>query len=310
VAVGKVLMFCGSVVLLGASGVGLLRLGRAVPFDLGGSLCCGQVFRWELRGRWWYGVVDGKVWKARQVDDGLEYENVEEKRVREYFGLEDDLPRILEEIRKDRYARKAVEELRGLRILRQEPWECLISYICATYKGIPAIKRMLDELSMRFGEKIILEGQEFFAFPTVERLAKASMSTLIDCGLGYRAKYVKETVKIVQKHAVDLTGLREAGYEGARNELLKLPGVGSKVADCVLLFSLGKTEAFPVDVWVRRVILRHYAKHFPEEFIRKISEEKSLSDSEYARLSLFGRAYFGKYAGYAQEYLYHYERMQ
>ena len=105
----------------------LLRLSRRVPFDLGVSLCCGQVFRWELRGAWWYGVVEGKVWKARQVDDALEYENAEEKRVWEYFGLEDDLPRILEEIGKDRFAKKAIEGFRGLRILRQEPWECLIS---------------------------------------------------------------------------------------------------------------------------------------------------------------------------------------
>lgn len=287
----------------------LLTLSRRVPFDLGVSLCCGQVFRWELQGVWWYGVVEGKVWKARQVDDALEYENAEEKRVWEYFGLEDDLPRILEEIGKDRFAKKAIEEFRGLRILRQEPWECLISYICATYKGIPAIKRMLDQLSMMFGEKIMFEGREFYAFPTVERLAKASMSTLTDCGLGYRAKYVKETANSIRKHTIDLDSLRGMRYKEARNELLKLPGVGPKVADCVLLFSLGKTEAFPVDVWMRRVIVRHYGKHFPEEFLRKISEEESLSTSEYARLSLFGRDYFGKYAGYAQEYLYHCERM-
>jgi N-glycosylase/DNA lyase len=286
----------------------LLRLDKRVPFDLRVTLCCGQVFRWELRNEWWYGVVRSRVWKARQIDDALEYENAEENEVLEYFGLQDDLPWILREIAKDPHARKAVEEFRGLRILRQEPWECLISYICATYKGIPAIKRMLDQLSMEFGEKITFEGHEFHTFPTAERLAKASMSTLTTCGLGYRTKYVKETAKIVRKHAFDLERLRGMPYDEARKELLKLPGVGPKVADCVLLFSLGKTEAFPVDVWMRRVILRHYAKHLPQEFIRRISREKSLSNTEYARLSFFGRNYFGKYAGYAQEYLYHCER--
>lgn len=290
--------------------MGALRLGTACPFDLGVSLCCGQVFRWQFRCEWWYGVIDGEVWKVRQVNDMLEYERAEEKRVWEYFGLRDDLPRILKEIGRDEYARKAVKAFTGLRILRQEPWECLISYICATYKGIPAIRRMLDELSIRLGEKIMLEGQEFYTFPTAKRLAKASINTLSRCRLGYRAKYVKETAKIVHEHTVDLDRLRKTDYEEAKKELLKLPGVGPKVADCVLLFSLGKTEAFPVDVWVRRVILRHYAKHFPEEFITRITEEKSLSNSEYSKLSLFGRTYFGKNAGYAQEYLYHYERTQ
>ena len=287
-----------------------LRLGRMVPFDLGITLCCGQVFRWELQSGWWYGVVGDTVWKVRQIDDTLEYENAEENDVLEYFGLQDDLPRILKEIAKDPHVRKAVEEFRGLRILRQEPWECLISYICATYKGIPAIKRMLDQLSMRFGEKIVFEGREFHMFPTAERLASASKCTLSKCALGYRTRYVEETAKIIQKHTFDLGSLRRIRYDKARKELLKLPGVGPKVADCVLLFSLGKTEAFPVDIWMRRVILRHYAKHLPQESIRRLSEEKSLSNAEYTQLSLFGRNYFGKHAGYAQEYLYHCERMQ
>jgi N-glycosylase/DNA lyase len=281
--------------------VRLLRLDRRVPFDLGVTLCCGQVFRWELRSGWWYGVVGGRVWKVRQVDDTLEYENAEENDVLEYFGLQDDLHRILKGIARDPYARNAVEKFRGLRILRQEPWECLISYICATYKGIPAIKRMLYQLSIGFGEKIMFEGREFHTFPTVEKLARASIGMLTNCGLGYRTKYVKETAEIALKHAFDLGGLRGMRYEKAKKELLKLPGVGPKVADCVLLFSLGKTEAFPVDVWMRRVILRHYAQHLPEEFTRRLSEEKSLSNTEYAQLSLFGRNYFGKYAGYAQE---------
>jgi N-glycosylase/DNA lyase len=97
-------------------------------------------------------------------------------------------------------------------------------------------------------------------------------------------------------------------YDEARKVLLDFPGVGQKVADCVLLFSLGKFEAFPVDVWVRRVIVRHYVQHFPQEFVREISKDESLSESEYKKLNLFGREYFGRYAGYAQEYLYHYER--
>jgi N-glycosylase/DNA lyase len=130
----------------------------------------------------------------------------------------------------------------------------------------------------------------------------------MECGLGYRAKYVLETSKRISENN-SLERLRKMPYQQAKKELVAFPGVGLKVADCILLFSLGKTEAFPVDVWVKRVILRHYKPHFPEAFVEKISSHNSLSNGEYEKLNEFGRTYFGEYAGYAQEYLYHYERM-
>jgi N-glycosylase/DNA lyase len=133
---------------------------------------------------------------------------------------------------------------------------------------------------------------------------------LMACGLGYRAKYVSETAKLVNEDTFDLERLKKTAYEVAKKELINLPGVGPKVTDCVLLFSLEKLEAFPVDVWIRRAVLKYYAKHFPNEFVKRISAQESLSSSEYGKMSSFGREYFGKYAGYAQEYLYHYERMQ
>jgi len=133
---------------------------------------------------------------------------------------------------------------------------------------------------------------------------------LAECGLGYRTGYVSETAKRVYSGDFDLKKLRKISYEKARRELLNLPGVGLKVADCVSLFSLEKLEAFPVDVWIKRIILKYYSNNFEKKFIKKISLKKSLTRSEYERLSLFGRRYFGEYAGYAQEYLYHYERTQ
>ena len=280
-----------------------------VPFNLDVTLCCGQVFRWEKKkGDWWYGVVGDRVFKIRQCKAELEFEKVDEKFVDYYFGLDDDLQKIRDRIGKDEQVREALREFWGLRIIRQEPWECLISYICATYKNIAAIKQMLLKLSKKFGEKTTFDGYDFYTFPTPEKLANATESSLMECGLGFRAKYVLETSMKIYKDKFDLERLRKMPYQQAKKELLSFSGVGLKVADCILLFSLGKLEAFPVDVWVKRTILNHYAEHFPSAVIKKISSQESLSNSEYEKLNEFGRNYFGEYAGYAQEYLYHYER--
>ncbi|MGB9854892.1 MAG: DNA-3-methyladenine glycosylase family protein [Candidatus Bathyarchaeales archaeon] len=283
-------------------------LEHSQPFNLDLTLCCGQAFRWEKLGDWWYGVVKDKVLKMRQDGGVLEFENASADFVKEYFGLKDNLPLILTEIAKDKHIEEAVKALKGLRILRQDPWECLISYICATYKNIPAIKHMLLNLSRKFGEPIVLDEYTFYTFPTAEKLAEASLNELAECGLGYRAKYIFEAARKVSSGEFKIESLKTESYEKARKTLLTLKGVGLKVADCVSLFALEKLEAFPVDVWIKRVILKHYANHFKKEFIRKVSLRKSLTKADYERLSLFGRKFFGKNAGYAQEYLYHFER--
>jgi len=286
-----------------------IRVSSSKPFNLDFTLCCGQTFRWDKQDDWWRGVNGEEACKIRQRDKTLEFEGVDASFVERYFRLDDDLPKILLQINKDENIGAAINEFRGLRILRQKPWECLISYICATYKNISAISQMLANLSMKFGEKIRLDNHRFYTFPKPEKLAKAGLQELKTCGLGYRAKYVSETARLVCENAFDFERLRKMTYEKAREELLDLPGVGPKVADCVLLFSLEKLEAFPIDVWVRRVILKHYAKHFPKEFIERNTAQESLSSSVYEKFGSFGREYFGKHAGYAQEYLYHYERM-
>lgn len=287
-----------------------ITLKSATLFDLDVTLCCGQAFRWIRHGEWWYGVVGGKAFKIRQNREKLEFENVDEKFVRNYFGLNDDLPWIYGKICKDEHIKNAIEASKGLRIIRQEPWECLISYICATYKNIPAIRKMLEALSRRFGEKTCFDGMEFYTFPTAEKVAGATVKELEGCGLGYRAKYVHETAKAICEASFGFKRLKKISYERAKGELLRFPGVGCKVADCVLLFSLEKFEAFPVDVWIRRAILKFYAHHFPEDFLARLSRKESLTPSIYKELNLFGRKYFGDYAGYAQEYLYHYVKTQ
>ncbi len=281
-----------------------------VPFDLNFSLCCGQVFRWKKHDGWWYGVVGENIIKIRQQGDKLEFSGVNEDFLEHYFGLKDDLDQISHCVGKDNYVKEALRQFEGLRIVRQVPWECLISFICATYKNIAAIEQMLSKLSVKFGEKKCFDGYDFHIFPTVENLNFASENGLRECGLGYRAGYIKATAKKICEQKIDIENLKTLPYLEARKALVEFPGVGLKVADCVLLFSLEKMEAFPVDRWVKRVILNHYANQLPEAFVKKLSSHDSLTNGEYEKLSAFGRSYFGRYAGYAQEYLYHYERTQ
>jgi len=281
-----------------------------VAFDLDFSLCCGQVFRWKKIGQWWYGVIGEKVVKIRQYGSELEFEGASEDFVRRYFGLNDDLSQINQCIAKDVYIQKALTRFNGLRIVRQVPWECLISFICATYKSIAAIELMLKKISARYGEKKFFDGIEFYTFPSVEQLEDASENGLRECGLGYRAKYVQETTKRIRDERLNLEALKSVPYLEARKVLLEFAGVGLKVGDCVLLFSLEKLEAFPVDVWVKRVILNHYANELSSDLTNRMRSHDSLTNGEYLRIGEWARSYFGAYAGYAQEYLYHYERTQ
>jgi 3-methyladenine DNA glycosylase/8-oxoguanine DNA glycosylase len=282
----------------------------SVPFDLDFSLCCGQVFRWGKLDGWWYGVVGDKIIKIRQRDRELEFEGADEGFVRNYFRLDDDLAQIGRCVDKDKYIHAALQRYIGLRLVRQEPWSCLIGFICSIQKNIPAIEQMLVQMSNRFGEKREFDGKEFYIFPTAERLALASDSGLRECSLGFRAKYVKATAQKIVDENFDLNSLRKLPYLEARSKLLEFMGVGLKVADCVLLFSLDKTEAFPVDVWVKRVILNHYCDKLAPELVKRLQSRSTLTNGEYLKIGDWARGYFGAYAGYAQEYLYHFERTQ
>jgi len=291
----------------------------ATPFNLDYTLDCGQVLRWGKRGGWWYGVVDGNVMKIRQSGGKLIYHTYPERLdgmfIEHYFRLDDDLPRILSKINRDEKMAQVIHRFHGLRIVRQKPWECLISYICATYKNIPAIKDILLALSRKFGRGIKFDGNRFYAFPTPHVLAKAGTNELNVCKLGYRSPYVFETARRFACAELDLDSLRNIGYEEAKARLLAqtcghklLPGVGEKVADCVLLFSLDHLDAFPVDVWVKRAVLEFYPQYLDPMLLEKMSRRKSITSHEYAVINSFGRRYFGEYAGYAQQYLFYYMR--
>ena len=140
-------------------------------------------------------MAGDKVFKVCQLGDKFEYANIDQKFVEHYFGLNDDLEKIADNIRKDRHIAKALKEYWGLRLIRQDPWECLISYICATYKSIAAIKHMLNNIAQKFGKKVSFDGHDFYTFPTSEDLAKATEKELASCGLGYRSKYAQATSK-------------------------------------------------------------------------------------------------------------------
>jgi len=281
-----------------------------VRFDLDFSLCCGQVFRWKRIGDWWYGVVDDSVLKVRQCGSELMFEGADEEFVRYYFGLNDDLNEISHCIDKDPYIHSALKRFTGLRLVRQDPWNCIVSFICSIQKNIPAIEQMLQKMATKFGEKLHFDGEVFYRGPTVEQLAVASEDELRSCGLGFRAKYLRLTAKKICDETIRLETLKTVPYLKAREQLIEFCGVGLKVADCVLLFSLDKPEAFPVDVWMKRVMLSHYANKLDPALVAKLKSHPTLTDKEYSKLGDFARGYFGKYAGYAQEYLYHYERTQ
>ncbi len=286
-----------------------LRLRPSItPFDLEHTVQSGQVFRWQKYEDFWWGIVEGRVLRIRQSADVLEFDGADADCVRSYFRLDDNFGRILPEISIDSLMKRVVHQLGGLRIVRQNPWECLISYVCATHKSIPAIKMMIANLSRRFGQKLAFEDRSFFGFPEPRVLAGAPISDLKRCGLGFRAERIRAVARIVESGELDLEELKRTDYERARCVLLKLPGVGNKVADCVSLFSLEKLEAFPVDIWMKRAIRRHYASNFSDSFIDVITKKESLSSREYNAIGRFARSCFGKYAGYAQQYLFHFMR--
>ena len=281
---------------------------EGTPFDLGNTLECGQIFRWEKHGDWWYCISDNQVFKARQIGGIIEFVGTDYQFASQYFRLDDDLQEVIKAIAQDSFIVRASEAFHGLRLMRQSPWECLISFICVTLKSVNAIRDMLFRLSRMFGEKILFDGLLFYTFPKPEVLSNVDLMDLRRCGLGFRAPRVLETARRISDGSLDLERLKRVGYEEGRDELLQLPGVGRKVADCVLLFSLEKLEAFPLDVWMKRTVQAHYLHWFDKPFANKLMKTESLNSAQYKKISSFARRYFGEYAGYAQEYLYHFAR--
>ena len=271
------------------------------PFNLTHTLECGQAFRWRREGDWYYGVIYGNILKIRQTLLGVEFESYplpEEQIVNRliyYLRLDDDLPDIYAKIGKDDRMRRAITQFYGLRLLRQEPWECLASFICSISSNIPRISECIESLCRKMGDPLEMDGHVRYSFPTPERVMELGETGLRIIGWGFRAPYLAGTAERIGRGIYDLDGLRELTYDDAKKDLMSLRGVGDKVADCVLLFSLEKLDSFPVDRWVRRAVEEWYA----------IGENPS-----YDSIRTWALDYFGGHAGYAQQYLFHRRRLE
>jgi N-glycosylase/DNA lyase len=298
---------------------------QGVPFNLRYTLDSGQAFRWSEKGEWWYGVLGTGVVKLKQEGPALvcvsSSDALNSHVVFNYLGLEAGLEHILSSIMKDGNITEAVQTFYGLRLIKQEIWECLLSFAIATNSNIPRIRGMISNVCQRLGEPVEFEGARYWLFPTPERVAEAGLADLVECGLGYRARFVKSIAEAVSDGRRNLDELRLHDYPKARELLMEevlgkktLMGIGPKVADCVLLFSCDKDSSFPIDVWIARVLARSYPHLFDddlkEKLASKVSGKTSLSEATYNRLAASARAYFGEYAGYAQQYLFHHERME
>ena len=287
------------------------------PFSLEHTLVSGQAFRWSRRGDWWYGVVGGGVLKVRQEGDVLKCVSstgaLGASWVSDYFRLDEDLEHVLASISRDDPITRAVERFYGLRLIRQDRWECLASFVLATNANIPRIQKMVGEVCVRYGRQFQFDGDELHAFPAPADLAEAPVEGLRACGLGYRAAFLKKVATSVVKGKIDFEKVATLPFEDSRKLLLSellgeklLLGVGPKVADCVLLYSFDKDEAFPIDVWIARVISKFYPRLLGPTLRTRLKRDESakLSPGEYTRSSASLRRYFGRYAGYAQQYLF------
>lgn len=267
------------------------------PFSLDATLSCGQTFRWnQEENGWWYGVVGDRVLKVRQDGSRVSFAGVPASFVRHYFSLDLDLNTILASIDTDPVIHAAVNGNRGLRLVRQPAWECTVSYICSTNSNIPTIRRRIAAIAGRFGRPLPFEGRTFHAFPDPGSIMGEGHDGLTGCRLGYRQPYVFGTSCSVTNPTCWEQEIRRLSYGDARKELMKLHGIGPKAADCILLFAFQKYEAFPVDVWIRRIVQEHYLPDLPLE--------GALSGRDYDRIRAFARDRFGEYCGWAQEYLY------
>lgn len=272
-------------------------------FELADIFECGQCFRWNKEqdssytGVFGNNVINVKKENEEVIFDGICERNIENICI-EYFDLNRDYTKIKCELAKiDENLRKSIEYGKGIRILNQDLWETIISFIISANNNIPRIKGIIERLSKEYGRKIMFRGKEYYTFPTKEELKDVSVQDFRKLGLGFRDIRLYETTHMILDGIVDLKEIEKMPTVEARDELLKLSGVGPKVADCILLFSsLKRFDVFPIDVWVRRVMNELYIKNEDETKVSK-KEIQRLADNK-----------FGNLQGLAQQYLFYYRR--
>ena len=274
-----------------------MQIQDATDFSLKYTLESGQSFRWNRIDDAYYGVVEGRILKICQAGTTLCVESSTPEDtttfapfLRHYLDLDRDVPKILAEVDKDAYMHRTIEKLWGMRILNQELWETVASFILSQNNNVSRIRGIIRRLSERFGEQLRLGGYVDYSFPNPEVLAATTEEALLACGTGYRASYLREAAAAVVSGELALTVVKEMSYPEAKRELMHRKGIGEKVADCICLFSLGHLAALPIDVWIKRIFETLY-------LCRRAT---------YHEIREFAHIYFGDSVGYAQQYLFHY----
>lgn len=274
-----------------------MQIQNATDFSLKYTLESGQSFRWNRIDNAYYGVVEERILKIFQEGTTLCVESStdeDEARfvsyLRHYLDIGRDVPKILAEVNNDAYMHRAIEKLWGMRILNQELWETVASFILSQNNNVPRIRGIIRRLSERFGEHLTLAGYVDYSFPSPDTLATATDEELLACGTGYRSNYLRDTAQAVVSGELPLTSMKQMPYFEAKQELMRRNGIGEKVADCICLFSLGHLAALPIDVWIKRI--------FETLYLRRRATHREIRE--------FAHSYFGDGVGYAQQYLFHY----
>lgn len=258
---------------------------------------CGQCFRWDKIDEMNYvGVAFGKVIEVSQKEDTVTIENTNKEDFKniwvKYFDLERNYSKIKKELYNDEILSKSIDYGYGIRILNQEPFELLISFIISARNSIPSIKKTIKKISERWGEQIKYKGNTYYTFPRPEDLKGVSEEDIKETGASFRSKYIVSTIEMVNNEPDILDKILLLDDDECHTALQEFKGVGAKVADCIMLFSMEKTSAFPVDVWVKRAMMYFYN-----------AEEGSLN-----KIRIFAREKFGVLSGFAQQYLFYYAR--
>ena len=265
--------------------------------DVDNSINSGQVFLWEKYGSDWYGINGQDILK---INKNAAIKSIQNSKT-SFFRKNDDMQEIIKSISKDKTVKEAIKQYEGLRIFKQDPFQCMISFIISSNSNIQKIKNSLEKITKKFGEKVEIKNKEFFLFPKPEKLANASIEGIKRCGVGYRAPFIKQAAEMVLSEKINFKHLEKLDYKEAKKNICLIPGVGNKVADCILLFSLNKLEAFPLDTWMIKILEKYYSNEF------KI-ETKTITQKQYEILHEKIVNYFGPYCGYAQQFLFKMER--
>ncbi len=289
----------------------------ASNFNIKQTFECGQCFRWEITESGSYiGVAFGRVIEVSQEGNDVIIYNTNKEDFEniwvDYFDLERDYSKVKEALSWDDTLKSAVEYGYGIRILNQDPFELVVSFIISARNSIPVISKTIKKISERWGKAIDYKGNTYYSFPTIESLAKASVDEIRETGASFRSKYIYDTTQKIYKCELAKEGKLEASKEeieeilekydlekimamdadGCHKGLQEFMGIGAKVADCIMLFSMKKSSAFPVDVWVKRAMMHFYGA----------------DDASLNKIRIFARERFGEYSGFAQQYLFYYAR--